>query len=100
MANRIILAPISANKLQEPCLNLAAILDILCDRWSNISWAQAFFKMSSDWSKFVTWREGLYAIFHFESKLHDFVQSNSVNIPSIWNYGSIWRDSKSANSYR
>lgn len=29
MEKRMILAPISANKWQEPCLNLAAILDIL-----------------------------------------------------------------------
>ena len=43
MEKRIILAPISANKWQEPCLNLAAILDIfflsnihLGERWSNV----------------------------------------------------------------
>lgn len=39
MEKRMILAPISVNKWQEPCLNLAAILDILVffsnERWSN-----------------------------------------------------------------
>lgn len=29
IANRIIRAPISANKFHDPCLNFAAILDIL-----------------------------------------------------------------------
>ena len=52
MEKRIILAPISANKWQEPCLNLAAILDIffLC----NIQFGRALVKCGLfSWAQFL-----------------------------------------------
>lgn len=45
----MILAPISVNKWQEPCLNLAAILDILVPTvfFSNERWSNAGFFLGS-----------------------------------------------------
>lgn len=101
IAKRTSRAPISASKLHEPLLNLPAIFPVLSswstlrlldccniclgDRWIKFGYGLSSINVTHDWTKFVTWREGPFAIFLFESELHDFSSEFSVNITSIWN---------------
>lgn len=122
MEKRIILAPNSANKWQEPCPDLPAILDIIscaiygmCFMYGDICCTKMWLSAGQIWAVFTgasfrsttLWLVGVDHVkkrpvhhFPFWTQAQNFVQSNGVNNPSIKNYGSVWRDSKSANSHR